>query len=90
MPRKNLVSVSIERQVLKTLKTLPVKHQAKIIEALEGLKENPLAGEKLSGEHHFLRRIRVGIYRVIYTFKSEELVVLVLDIGHRKDIYRGY
>ena len=36
----------------------------------------------------YLWRIRVGDYRVIYTVRDEELVILVVSLGHRKEIYR--
>ncbi len=37
-----------------------------------------------------LRRLRVGDYRVIYTVSDRELVVLVIDVGHRREIYRRH
>lgn len=37
----------------------------------------------------YLWRIRVGDYRVIYTVRDQELVILVVSIGHRKDVYRN-
>lgn len=36
-----------------------------------------------------LLRIRVGVYRIVYAVEDERLVVLVLKIGHRRDVYRG-
>ncbi|MBW2736071.1 MAG: type II toxin-antitoxin system RelE/ParE family toxin [Deltaproteobacteria bacterium] len=44
------------------------------------------AGEPL--QHSGLRRIRVGNYRVIYEVQKDVLVILVLRVGHRHDIYR--
>jgi mRNA interferase RelE/StbE len=44
--------------------------------------------KKLSGVHD-LYRLRVGDYRAIYKIINEELIVLILKIGHRKDIYRN-
>jgi mRNA interferase RelE/StbE len=37
-----------------------------------------------------LLRIRVGSYRVVYTVSDRELIVLVIDIGHRREIYRRH
>ena len=46
----------------------------------------PAGCEKLSGQEKY--RIRQGQYRIIYSVKDEELVVHVVKIGHRKDVYR--
>lgn len=46
------------------------------------------AGIPLKGNDGTLWRFRVGDYRVIYTFDGGELVVLVISVAHRKDIYR--
>lgn len=42
----------------------------------------------LKGEISGLRRIRVGIYRVVYEVRNQELVILVVRIGHHRDVYR--
>lgn len=46
------------------------------------------AGKKLKGGLHDLWSFRVGHYRVLYKFNSEEMWVLVVRISHRKDVYR--
>lgn len=54
------------------------------------LAENPFlpGAEKLSGSPG-LFRIRIGDYRVVYTVEHHALVVLVVRVGHRRDVYRG-
>lgn len=47
----------------------------------------PFGGEKLSGKGD-LYRIRVGRYRVVYSVGDAELVVLVVRVSHRKNVYR--
>jgi len=47
----------------------------------------PLGSEKLSGRGD-LYRLRVGRYRVVYTVGDDELVVLIVRVGHRKNVYR--
>ena len=47
----------------------------------------PFGSEKLSGRED-LYRLRVGRYRVLYSVGDAELVVLIVRVGHRKDIYR--
>ncbi|MCZ8196212.1 MAG: type II toxin-antitoxin system RelE/ParE family toxin [Flavobacterium sp.] len=58
-----------------------------IIEAIEGLAENPRPQgcKKLKGRSGY--RIRVGNYRIIYEIFDEILLIDVIDLGHRKDIY---
>ena len=60
----------------------------KIIEVLESLRRNPFQGKVLKGELIGRYSYRVGSYRVIYKLHKGELLVLVLDIGHRRDVYR--
>jgi mRNA interferase RelE/StbE len=53
------------------------------------LSENPrpFGCEKLSG-HQDRYRVRAGRYRIVYAIRDEELVVYVVKVGHRKDVYR--
>jgi mRNA interferase RelE/StbE len=62
----------------------------RIGDAIDGLVEEPRppGHTKLAGEDH-LYRIRVGDYRIVYQIEDDRLVVLVVRVGHRKDIYRG-
>jgi len=72
----------------KTLRNLPKKDIRRIIAKLESLSIDPYPDgcRKLSGEEDTYR-VRAGIYRIIYELNSGELIVIVLKIGHRKDVY---
>jgi mRNA interferase RelE/StbE len=59
-----------------------------VFEAVEDLRQDPLAGHPLSGQWQGLRRLRVGSVRVIYGFDGKELLISVLRVGHRRDVYR--
>ena len=74
---------------LKELRKLPNDAIVRIVLAVERLKENPLphGSQKLSGGHSSYR-IRTGDYRVIYTVSDALLVVEIVKIGHRKDVYK--
>ena len=67
---------------------LPATVRRRIADRLAALAENPRpAGSiKLAGEDTY--RIRVGDYRIIYAIEDDRLIVLVIDVGHRRDIYR--
>ena len=86
--RKNSICVKFDKRAEKEFKELSRNYQEKISAAINELRENPLSGEPLSGEYRYLRRLRVGVYRVIYHFNKDVLLILVLRIGHRKNIYR--
>ena len=80
-------SVELTKSAEKELLSLPNKEQSRISRALKGLEDNPPHGvKKLKGEEN-LYRIRIGKYRAIYTIQDHVLLVIVFDVGHRKDIY---
>jgi mRNA interferase RelE/StbE len=56
-----------------------------IFDAITGLEKNPIGYKKLKGRESF--RIRVGNYRIIYEIFENKLIVEVVTLGHRKDIY---
>jgi mRNA interferase RelE/StbE len=85
--KKNLISIKFDKKVVKNFKKFSKDIQTKLMQKIETLRDEPLSGKQLSGFPH-LRRIRSGNYRIIYTFQDNILVILVLNIGHRKDIYR--
>jgi mRNA interferase RelE/StbE len=81
-------SVSIKQSAAKQLEKVAWEDRQRIIAAIEQLKINPSAGSVLKGEFSGLRRIRVGAYRVVYEVQNQQLIVLVIRIGHRREVYR--
>ena len=81
--------IEFVKQAAKQLKALSSEDQQKIkikIDALTNV-PRPDGVVKLTGEDH-LYRVRVGNYRIIYCIQDEQLLVLVLKIGHRRDVYQ--
>ncbi len=80
--------ISIERPALKALEKIPKKDRERIVIAIQALTENPRPANalKLSGRDGW--RMRIGNYRVIYEIIDKTCHILVLDVGHRKEIYR--
>ena len=74
----------------KALRKLPQSVQVRIATAVKGLVNDPRprGSLKLKSEDD-LWRIRVGDYRVVYTIEDDELIVLVVRVAHRKDVYQG-
>jgi len=77
------------KSVTKDLRRLPRKDVARIVKCFQGLADNPRGRgcERLSGEERY--RVRVGVYRIVYEIKDDLLIVVVVKVGHRRDIYRG-
>ena len=81
-------SLQIKKSAAKALSKITKNDRIRLIEAIDRLREEPNAGGVLKGEFDGLRRLRVGSYRIIFEVIDEQLVVLVIRIGHRKDVYR--
>jgi mRNA interferase RelE/StbE len=84
-----MYSIIIERNALKSLAAIPGKDATKIVNAINELAENarPNGVKKLKG-YDGLYRIKIGNYRIIYEINDGELSIIVVEIGHRKDVYR--
>jgi mRNA interferase RelE/StbE len=81
--------VQLAPAALRSLRKLQRPIQVRIAHAIESLAANPRPPGvvKLSGEDE-LHRIRAGDYRMLYSIQDDVLIVLVVAIGHRRDIYR--
>jgi mRNA interferase RelE/StbE len=79
-------------RALKQVKKLDPQTQKRIIDFLEariGGTENPRQwGKQLKGELNNIWRYRVGDYRILCQLQGEVLIVLVVDVAHRRDVYR--
>ncbi len=78
----------IERQAQKALARVERSERDRLVEAIRGLEGDPRppGTKKLSGRDAW--RIRVGSYRVIYEIRDDLLLILVVHVGHRRDVYR--
>lgn len=81
--------IAFARRAEKALEKLPREAQARIARRIDALAEEPRPrdAKKLQGEDD-LYRVRVGDYRIIYCIRERELLVLVVGVGDRRDIYR--
>jgi len=80
--------LTFKKSVAKDLRALPTKDIARILKRIRSLahEPRPLGCEKLSGQERY--RVRQGAYRIIYEINDDELVVIVVKVGHRGGIYR--
>ena len=84
MAYKVTITPAADRKIAK----LPMDVRRRIANRLAALSNDPRpqGSIKLTGENAY--RIRVGDYRIIYTIQDDRLIVLIIDVGHRGDIYR--
>ncbi len=81
--------ITFTATAIKALKKIPKTEQKRIIKAIQKLANNPRsAGTKKLQAETDLYRIRIGQYRVIYSIDDGNITLLVVKIGHRKDIYK--
>lgn len=59
-----------------------------LLKNLDGCSDPRVHGKSLTGNMSGIWRYRVGDYRVLCEIRDEELIVLALEIGHRRDVYR--
>lgn len=82
-------TVELKPSAAKALEALPKPDQRRIAARIDALATDPRPGgaKKLEGEDD-LYRIRVGDYRIVYQIQARRLIVLVVCIAHRRDVYR--
>ena len=81
--------IEFKRSAAKVLKKLPKSDRRRIRDKIDSFANNlrDPAATKMKGDNPF-HRARVGDYRIIYEIQEDTLVILVLKIGHRKEVYR--
>lgn len=83
-----MYALRFKRSVAKDLRSIGEQARDRVLAAIETeLARDPRAGARFRGADA-LWRWRVGDYRVIYTFSDAELWILVVRIGHRREVYR--
>ncbi len=77
-----------KKSVAKDLRGIPKPDIGRILACFETLAQNPRPPgcEKLSGMERY--RLRQGNYRVLYEIRDDELIVTVVKVGHRREVYR--
>lgn len=81
-------SIRIKGSAAGELRRVAKPERARIAAAIDRLADNPFLGSALKGDLRGLRRLRVGDHRVLYEIQKDVLVVLVVRIAHRREVYR--
>lgn len=84
-----MIKIYFSKEAQKFLRKLNSTDQEKISKAIDKVKTNPLAGEKLKGEYKSLLKIYAWPYLVIYGFDNKKRNIFVVTIGHRQGIYKN-
>jgi len=82
-------SLEIKRSAAKELAQVPPKDRGRIVARIQSLADDPrpVGTEKLSGLERY--RVRQGDYRILYEIEDLILRIMVVKIGHRRDVYRA-
>jgi len=82
--------IAVKRSAAKALKKVPKFDRKRISDKIDSLAENLPNPDttKMKGNNPF-HKVRVGDYRIVYEIQDNVLVILIVKIGHRKDIYRN-
>ena len=81
--------IEISRTAEKQLRRLPRDEQERVARTMLALADDPFPGgaRKLSG-YDDVFRARAGCYRILYSVSEHALIIVVLKVGHRGDVYR--
>jgi mRNA interferase RelE/StbE len=80
--------IVFKKSVAKDLRSIPKKEVQRILDAIQLLASDPRPpqSKKLSGQERY--RFRQGNYRILYSIEDDKLIITVVRVGHRRDIYR--
>jgi mRNA interferase RelE/StbE len=81
--------LEFKKSAAKELKALPNKEIKRILQSIDKLIENPrpINSKKLSASDKY--RLRVGDYRILYEIQDQILIVYIIKIAHRKEVYKS-
>jgi mRNA interferase RelE/StbE len=82
-------SIKVKKSAAKSLRKLPRSAQRRILKKINSMEENLPSPEttKMEGNNPF-HKVRVSDYRIIYEIQKDVLIILIVKIGNRKEIYR--
>ena len=83
-----IYQINLSSDAQRSLERMISSLRIRIERALESLEQNPFGGKKLHGEYKNCYSIRIWPYRVLYEIYKKHLIVNVIRIAHRKDVYR--
>lgn len=84
-----MYSVELKKSAAREIEALPLRDRRLVVERIGRLADDPRPRgcEKLAGGERY--RVRQGDYRIVYSVEAALLVVWVVKVGNRRDVYRG-
>ncbi len=82
-----MYKTKVSRKAKKFLEKAPLKTKIRLIKTMKALEKNPFQGKKLGGQRQGSYSVRMWPYRIIYEIHKKEILIYIIDIGHRRDIY---
>lgn len=81
--------ITIKKSAAKELEDIPQRYLQKVIRRIRSLAKNPRphGSRKLSGQEQY--RVRQGDYRIVYSIEDQDLLIDIVKIGHRREVYRS-
>ena len=81
--------IVIKKSAAKELESTNKQDKVRIVERIRKLAfdPRPAGSKKLSGQEKY--RVRQGNYRILYKIEDNELIITVVQVGHRKDVYKN-
>lgn len=80
-------TLRVEPKAQKNIDKLPEPYQTRVVQILDEIEVNPFLGKKLHGKREGQYSFRAWPYRIIYKIYKNELLILVIEFGHRQGIY---
>ena len=80
-------TVEIPNRVAKVIRRLPRSLLPRLLDALAELEQAPHAGLQLKGYEGRYFRVRVADWRIVYTIEEDRLIVVVVELAHRREVY---
>ena len=79
--------VEFKPSVWKDLDDVPKADRRRILKRIQGMSDDPrpFGSQKLAGQERY--RLRQGDYRIIYSIEDDRLMVIVIKVGHRREVY---
>ncbi|HEB32413.1 MAG TPA: type II toxin-antitoxin system RelE/ParE family toxin [Spirochaetes bacterium] len=85
-----MYTIEIEKRCLRELKQLDKSVVSRAFDILETvIAKDPYAGKELKGKYKGLFSYRLSDYRIVFDIKMKQLIILILRIRHRKNVYDG-